>query len=653
MPRDSLARLIEAAGLETSYTGFDGQPQRADEQVLRELAEAILSRSASGAEVRPPPRYLVVRQGEPIADALHDCKDWLITDTGNSIVGSRDAGVPLSLPCGIYTVASAGTESRTRIIVAPQQAYQLPACASGRRIWLIAVQLYGIRSERNWGHGDFTDLADLVRLASESGAGGIGLNPLHALFPSQPSEPSPYSPSSRIFLNPLYIDVTAVPGYPAEEASTWEHEIPALRAAALVDYPRVAALKRRVLRLAFDRFQAAPSLAAAQDFAAFRAECGPQLRRFAIYEVLSDRFGTAWRQWPERWHHPDDSALADFAATAAAEIGFVEFQQWQAHRQLQACCALAESLHLPLGLYLDFAVGVHPDGFDIWDDPDAFLTEASVGAPPDMLNRAGQDWGLACFNPRILQERSYAPFRQAIRASMRFAGALRFDHVLGLNRLYLIPRDRDARNGAYLRFPVNELLAAMACDSVEQRCLVIGEDLGTVPEGLRDLLDHWGIWTYLILLFARTEEGGIQPPAEFPSRALTAFNTHDLPTFTGWWAGRDLEEMRAAGLTLGESAADREAAREALRQALAEAGVAADGAPDFAAIACLMAPSPSGVLAIAAEDLVGSVNQPNMPGTWKEYPNWRWRLPVTLEALRQHPGLLQVSENLRCRDSRR
>lgn len=656
MHRGLRSSLPEAAGLETTYTGFDGQPQRADEEVLHELAEAILSRSASGADAKPPPRYLVVRQGEPIADALRQegvVGNWLITDAGNNAVGSRDRGVPATLPCGIYAMASDNAEAEFRLIVAPEQAYQLPACADGRRIWLIAVQLYGIRSERNWGHGDFTDLANLIRLASEIGAGGIGLNPLHALFPSQPTEPSPYSPSSRIFLNPLYVDVTAVPGYPADEAPTWDHEITAVRAAALLDYPRVAALKRHALRLAFDRFQADPPAASVGDFAAFREECGPQLRRFAIYEVLCDRFGPAWRQWPERWRHPDENALTSFAATAAAEVGFVEFQQWQARRQLQCCRELAESLHLPLGLYLDFAVGIHPDGFDIWDDPDTFLTEASVGAPPDLLNRAGQDWGLACFNPRVLQERSYVPFREALRASMRFAGALRFDHVLGLNRLYLIPRGRDARNGAYLRFPVNELLAVMACESVERRCLVIGEDLGTVPEGLRDLLEHWGIWTYLILLFARTEDSGIQPPAEFPPRALAAFNTHDLPTFEGWWAERDLEEMRAAGLTLGESAADREQARQALGQALASAGIAAGEKPDFAAVAKLMAPSPSGVLAIAAEDVVGSANQPNMPGTWKEYPNWRWRLPVTLEALRQHPGLQAIAESLRCRDSRR
>ncbi len=652
MNTNSLSSLAGAAGLEMSYLGFDGQPQQADEQVLRELADGILARSGADA---PPPRYLVVRQGEPIAEALRAehgaLTDWRLTDATDRIVGSASEGVPSHLPCGIYAVAAAA-KAEIRVIVAPAEAYQLPVCAEGRRIWLIAAQLYGIRSERNWGHGDFTDLAGLLRLAAETGAGGIGLNPLHALFPSQPSEPSPYSPSSRIFLNPLYIDVTAAPGYPAEEARGWEHEILALRAAALVDYPRVAALKRRALRLAFDRFQAAPPSAATQDFAAFRAECGPRLRRFAVYEVLCDRFGTAWRQWPERWRRPDDSALTAFAATALADIGFVEFQQWLAHRQLQACQALAESLRLPLGLYLDFAVGIHPDGFDIWDDPDAFLTEASVGAPPDLLNRAGQDWGLACFNPRILQARAYAPFRQALQASMRFAGALRFDHVLGLNRLYLIPRGRDARHGAYLRFPVNELLAVMACESIDQRCLVIGEDLGTVPEGLRELLDHWGLWTYLILLFARTAEGDIQPPAEFPPRALAAFNTHDLPTFAGWWSGSDLEEMSAAGLAAGESDADRAAARQALCKALEETGLATDGEPDFAAVVRLMAPCPSGVLAIAAEDIVGSPNQPNMPGTWKEYPNWRWRLPVTLEALRQHPGLAAVSESLRCRDSR-
>lgn len=642
MTEDSVAALAEAAGLELSYTAFDGSVRQADEAVLRDLAADILP--PADKEPVTPPRYVILRQSDALTAAALGIGSlqWQIL-CGNEIVCDSETA-PRAPPPGIYTVRSQKPASEFRLVIAPSQAYQPPVGTGGRRIWLIAVQLYGIRSGRNWGHGDFSDLSDLLRLAASAGAGGVGVNPLHALFPSRPVEASPYSPSSRVFLNPLYIDVTAVPGFPEAEAATWQRELASLRATDLVDYPRVAALKRHALRLAYDRFQTHPPPEQAHDFAAFRESAGPELRRFAVYEVLCERLGTAWRDWPERWRHPDAGAIAALAASAPIDIGFVEFQQWQAHRQLEACRNLAKALQLPLGLYLDFAVGIHPDGFDVWNDPEAFLTEASVGAPPDLLNRGGQDWGLACFNPRTLQARGYEPFRHSLRAAMQFSGAMRFDHILGLNRLYLIPRGRDPRNGAYLRFPIRELLAVMAIESVRHECLVIGEDLGTVPEGLRDILDEWGIWTYLILLFERDEDGGIRPVQDFPARALTAFNTHDMATFAGWWAGEDLEEMRNAGLTLGETPEERETAREALRSALAAAGIRSGDRPDFAAVARLMARSPCGILAIGAEDLVGSSKQPNMPGTWKEYPNWRWRLPVAIEELPHQLGFRAIAD---------
>lgn len=645
----SIAALAEAAGLEPSYTAFDGEIRQAEESVLRELAAGILPSPTRGPAAAPP-RYVVLHQETPVnASALGvDAANWQIL-TGDAVIGSSEAP-RLPLPVGIHTMRSEDSSPArqlSRLIVAPQQAYQLPACMGGGRIWLIAIQLYGVRSERNWGHGDFTDLADLLKLAASAGAGGIGLNPLHALFPSRPNEPSPYSPSSRVFLNPLYIDVTAVPGYPETEAADWQLELTSLRATDLVDYVRVSALKRHALRLAYDRFLAQPAPEQAHDFSAFRDSCGTELRRFAVYEVLCERLGAGWRDWPERWRNPGPEAIAALAASAPVEVGFVEFQQWQAHRQLQACRDLARSLQLPLGLYLDFAVGIHPDGFDVWNDPEAFLAEASVGAPPDLLNRGGQDWGLACFNPRTLQARDYEPFRRSLQAAMRFSGAVRFDHILGLNRLYLIPRGNDPRRGAYLRFPIRELLAVMAIESMQHECLIIGEDLGTVPDGLRDILDEWGVWTYLILLFERTEDGAIRSVTEFPPRALAAFNTHDMPTYVGWWSGRDLDEMRKAGLPLGETAEDRETARKALKAALSEAHIRANDPPEFSAVARLMARSPSGVLAVAAEDLVGSANQANMPGTWKEYPNWRWRLPVTLEVLPQQPGFRAVVEAMK------
>ena len=314
---------------------------------------------------------------------------------------------------------------------------------------MLAVQLYGVRSRRNWGHGDFSDLAALLDIVADLGGAGIGLNPLHAQFYDRPGcSGSPYSPNSRLFLNPLYIDVEAIEEFDRAHAVGRSPDIARLRDAELVDYPAVATLKIAALRAAYRSFAANGSDERRADFAAYRAERGRPLECFAAFETLRQKHSGAWPEWPEEWRQPSDDALRRLRESHPDELGFHEFLQWNAERQLERCRDIARRRGLSIGLYLDTAVGVDAGGADAWMDQDVVLRGLSVGAPPDQFNPAGQDWGLTAYNPHGLVARRFEPFRQMLRAAMRHAGAVRIDHVLGLMRLYVIPHGLGPAKGA-------------------------------------------------------------------------------------------------------------------------------------------------------------------------------------------------------------
>jgi 4-alpha-glucanotransferase len=529
--------------------------------------------------------------------------------------------------------------------VAPERAYSPGWFTEGRRVWALGVQLYSVRSRRNWGCGDFTDLIALSELAASLGAAGVGLNPLHALFIDEPEQASPYSPNSRLFLNPLYIDVEAVPEFPGVRAAGRESDIARLRRTSMVDYSGVAAAKLAALRLAFANFRRNGSRERVDDFRTFRREQGRPLELFASFETLRASFGRVWPDWPAEWRHPNAGALRQMRRARREEFEFHEFTQWLADRQLRACRDKARALGLPLGLYLDVAVGVDPHGADAWSDQSAILTGATIGAPPDRLNTAGQRWALAAYNPRLLERQAFAPLRRTLAAAMRYAGAVRLDHVLGLNRLYVIPDG--ARSGTYVRYPLDAMLAVVAQESVSHECLVIGEDLGTVPENFRATVADRGIWSYRVMLFERASDGSFAPPARYPRSALVTFSTHDLPTFAGWCAGRDLQQKRALGMDPGETDEERAAALGALRAALAQRAGGKRHALSFPAVANYLAAAPSGILMISLEDALGVLEQPNLPGTTGEHPNWRRRLPATLEDLASDERLLALANVLR------
>ena len=621
-------------GIQTEFLDGQGHRHVTDAEALKIILDAL--------PVRKPYRFLkqavVIRSGRPARTELSHAATfplrWKIV-AGLRVIAvgethDRVIGWPADLPVGSYrlhlTDASSFTEEAPLIVASPS-AFD----GDFDRCWLLAVQLYGVRSARNWGIGDFTDLAGLIELAGHLGADGVGLNPLHALFDDRPADCSPYSPNSRLFLNALYIDVEKLPEFQRGIFATSSKDIARLRASDTVDYIGVAELKWRALRLAFEAFKAGANNARRQDFEKFRAERAPLLSRFACFEVLRHKFNKPWWEWPEEWRKPDDVKFARLrAGTDAAEIEFVEFVQWTADRQLQSCRDLAARRGMKVRLYLDVAVGVQADGFDAWNEQVAISRHLAVGAPPDSLNTSGQNWGLAGFNAAGLEIKSFEPYRDMLRASMRYAGAIRLDHVLGLKRLYLVPHGFAADNGVYVQMPFEALLAATALESVAHRCVVIGEDLGTVPEGFREQIADWGIWSYQVMMFERDDQGKFCDIDHYAPNALVTFNTHDLSTYAGWRSFSDLALKRSLGIDPGETDDARWHALALLTDVLRHHGI---DRHDLNAVVGFLARTRSRLLAISLEDLLGVIDQPNIPGTVNEHPNWRQRLPLAIDEI--------------------
>jgi 4-alpha-glucanotransferase len=625
----NLSAQARDLGILTEF--FDGQGHRhvTDEIALKIIVDAF--------PVRIPYRFVegpvVIRSGRAtrtrLSEAVRLPLRWEIS-SGPKVAarGESDQNIivwPQDLPVGSYRLKftdATSVDEEVPLLVAPARAFG----GDFDRGWLLAVQLYGVRSARNWGIGDFTDLAALIEFAGELGAEGVGLNPLHALFDDRPTDCSPYAPNSRLFLNPLYIDVEQIAEYRPGPATD---DLARLRSGAVVDYAGVAALKWRALRAAFEVFRAERDPARQRDFAHFRIESGTLLQRFACFEVLRHRFNTPWWEWPEEWRRLDQAACDRLrAGPEANQIEFVEYVQWTADRQLRSCKALADRLGMKVGLYLDVAVGVQSDGFDAWNEQAAISRLLAVGAPPDPLNTLGQNWGLAGFNAAGLELRAFKPFRDMLQASMRYAGAIRLDHVLGLKRLYLIPHGFPARKGAYVQMPQEALLAVIAQESVAHDCVVIGEDLGTVPPGFRDDMADWNIWSYKVMMFERDDDGRFFGLDHYASNALITFNTHDLSTYAGWRSFADLKLKRSLGIDPGESDEARWHALGMLDEVLRHHGI---DQHDLYSVVGFLARTPSRLLAVSLEDLLGVIDQPNIPGTVDEHPNWRQRLPVARE----------------------
>ncbi|MGE5131244.1 MAG: malto-oligosyltrehalose synthase [Sphingomonadaceae bacterium] len=673
--RDELERRCARLGIATGWHDIWGRHHAVPEASLAALAAEF----GDAPEDGPLPPVLALRAGDApwrigVRHALDAPLAWEIAleegglreGTGRVVDGALEIGV--ALPMGYHRLSVEGL-GETLVVAAPERCWRPAALDDGGRVWGLALQLYALRSERNWGMGDLSDLAALVEQWAPRGAGIFGLNPLHALYPHNPAHASPYSPSSRLLLNVLYLDVEAIEDCAeSEEAQRligspeFQARLAELRAAELVDYPGVAAAKFEALEIAYAHFRRAHlarSDARARAFREFRARGGEILQRHALYDALQEHFHRAdasvwgWQRWPEAYHDPAGDAVARFALAHAGRVEYFEYLQWQAEIQLSRVAWRCAELGLALGLYLDLAVSVDRAGSDAWAHRDCYALGASVGAPPDDFNLRGQDWGLPPLRPDRLRATGYELYRSALREAMSHAGALRIDHVMGLMRLFWIPPGGEPADGAYVHYAFEELLAILALESHRNRCLVIGEDLGTVPDQVRAALARTGVLSYRLLWFERDGAGEFKTPVDFPADALVAVSTHDLPTLAGWWKGEDLALRHRLKLypdegTYAAQRAARAEDRTRLARALERSGLLpADLEHGLAeAVHAYVAGAPARVMMVQLEDLLGVEEQANLPGTTDEHPNWRRKLPLALERVPEEPRAAALAARL-------
>lgn len=555
------------------------------------------------------------------------------------------------------------------VIVPPPQCY-FPR--SARRMWGITLQLATLRSSTNWGCGDFSDLRHVIQWAGEHGADTIGVNPLCA---GMPAVISPYSPSSRLFLDPLYLDITAIPEFQQSDIirrrvnrSPLRHALASLRDRDIVDYAAVRSIKRQVLESLYHVFctrHLDPRTLRARAFRQFVKSSGPLLQRFAIFQVLMDRFdGTPWSRWPSEYRHPKESMLDAFCAAHRKEVQFHQYLQWLCEEQLGSADEAARQAGVGLRLYHDLPVGIHPHGADAWMFQTQLAQGMSIGAPPDAFNLQGQNWGLVPFNPWQLRTHRHELFIETIRRTMRHGGVLRLDHVMGLFRLFWIPDQAANADGVYVRYPAEELLAIVALESMRARVMVVGEDLGTVTSQIRKRLRQRRMLSYRVLLFEHTPTGRVRQPSRFPDQALVAVTTHDLPTIRGFWSGRDIEIKARLGIypharALREARAQRDRERLALLEALHREGLLPPGysldtvpsvCPDdlCEALYRYVARTPSRLIIVTLEDLTGEHDAPNFPGIPVEaYPSWQLKLKRSLEQWMNDPVVSRMIHTVR------
>ena len=597
--------------------------------------------------------------------AVSDCPQLWHGDQPGGWVSRRRFELPLALPAGYHTLEAtlgAGPAGQCRLVIAPARCHEPPAITGGARLWGVAVQLYTLRSAQNWGIGDFGDLKTLVRWLAPRGAGFIGLNPLHALKPAAPAEASPYSASNRHFLNVLYIAVPDVLEYAVCAAAQrkvgarrFEARLEALRAADLVDYAGVAALKLEILQLLYDEFRnrhLSAGTPRAARFRSFLAAGGERLElhaRFdAIDKYLCDVRGCAsgWLNWPEEFRDPHGEAAMRFAAANPQRIGFFLYLQWLAQEQLGEAQRLARDLGMPIGLYGDYAVGASPSGSETWSDRAGYRLGAEIGAPPDPLALKGQGWGLPPQDPYTMLQSRLTGFSALIRANMQHYGAMRIDHVMSLFRLWWVPAGESPTAGAYVHYPFHLLFAIVALESERHGCLVVGEDLGVVPDEMRTAMPQYGLYHYKVMLFEK-DGARFRRPGEYLPAALATVTTHDLPTLRSYWSGEDIQLRERLKLYPDEAirariSAERTEDREALLDALRQAGLApslpAHGAEPFtaqlaAALHAYIARSTAALVSLQLEDLIGMTEPVNVPGTHAEYPNWQRKMSLGLEAI--------------------
>ena len=558
----------------------------------------------------------------------------------------------------------------TRLIACPDRAFFPEKLARNGRAAGVGFSLYGIRSGRNWGCGDFTDLESVVDwVARDTGASFIALNPLHSIPNRQPYNTSPYLPNCTFYKNPIYIDVERISDLHRSRLAEKllrcdriQREIRAVRDAEFVEYERVYRLKLVLLKAAFRVFlrELDQNGDRAQDFRRYVEQEDGLLDRYAVYCALDealhrkDRNVWLWQDWPAEYQDPDSAATRAFAREHRRLVLFYKYAQWQIEQQLQEVQRRAKERGLAIGLYHDLALATDRFGSDLWAHRRFYVAGCRVGAPPDDFAPNGQDWSFPPPNAAEHYKDGYRLFTESIRKNLRHGGALRIDHVMRFFRLFWIPDKLDASRGVYVRDRSSDLLRILALESVRNRVLIVGEDLGTVGDDVREALTRFGILSYRLFYFEKHRDGGFKAPDEYPQQALVSSSTHDLPTLAGFWENRDIEARRAAGVLGDDNAyrAQREgraAEKQKMLDLLHEAGLLPPWCPRDAAqvqhltgelhnaIVGFLAQTPAWLMVLGEEDLMKQTDQQNLPGTTAQYPNWRHKTRFTVEELLESP----------------
>ena len=605
--------------------------------------------------------------------------DTTITATDFPLLGNKDIGdvefqlyqvtLPTELAIGYHqlNLLEQGNDeplANMALIITPSACFTPKAMQEGKKLWGTSVQLYCLKSQNNWGIGDFSDLKSLLTKTAQSGGDFIGLNPIHALSPAQPNNASPYSPSSRKWLNILYTDIHAVPEFEHCKTlkdklatSDFQQQLSSLRATEWVDYENVTALKLSALRDLFATLNDGQSVnnLRLQALNKFVEEKGDSLKQQAAFDALQFKFlaeneqAWGWPVWPEGFQSFATPETQQWCLKNEAEILFWCYCQWLTETQLAEADELAKSLGMTLGIYRDLAVGVSKNSSEIWANHELYYENISIGAPPDILGPLGQSWGLPPLSPDKLYETGYQPFIELLQSNMSHCGALRIDHVMALLRLWWVPEGAPAGCGAYIYYNIYDMLNLLALESVRNQCLVIGEDLGTVPDGMDELLKEAGVYSYKVFFFEQAEDGGFLSPSHYIQQAMATLSTHDMPTIKGYWHCEDLYLGKSLGLypdpaVLEKLFRDRVECKQQILDSLHGHGslpenynrdantTGMDQVLNFALQKHLAAGSAS-LLSLQLEDFLEMDQPVNVPGTSDEYKNWQRKLSKNLDAI--------------------
>ncbi|ERB66848.1 4-alpha-glucanotransferase [Vibrio coralliilyticus OCN008] len=714
--QNALKQVAEMAKIVDSYVSAWGDEAKVDDETIRYLLASLgydttndetLLQSAEKKhkkDVLDP--ALVVRDGDPVevalnlgASARESEFSWrLDTEQGEVLEGylqsqivrdERKEGGPLvfALPSDLAWGYHKLTITRKRrkspyemtLIVTPRSCFKQGEIEGGKKMWGPSVQLYTLRTQHNWGIGDFGDLKQLVADIASRGGDFVGLNPIHSLFPANPEGASPYSPSSRRWLNIMYIDVSSVPEFAlsieAQQrvgSAEFQQRLQKARESHWVNYTEVADLKLSVLPLLFSEFKKRhldKNTERAQAFLAFVEEGGDSLMHQAAFDALhaslhaEDSNVWGWPVFPDEYRRFENTAVQKFIEQNHDQVHLYMYLQWVADIQINEAQALAEEKGMSVGLYRDLAVGVADSGAETWADDGNLVMDASIGAPPDILGPLGQNWGLPPLNPQVLQETSYDAYIKLLRANMKHCGALRIDHVLGLLRLWWIPKGENATKGAYIYYPVEDMLAILALESHRHQCSVIGEDLGTVPDEIVEILREAGVHSYKVFFFETSEEdGGFISPAHYAEQSMSALCTHDMPTLRGFWHCDDLKMGEELGLypdpeQLEGLFADRLECKQGILDSVAWHGYLPEGVGRDAqyvpmdsylaeALQLHVAAGSSTLLSVQLEDWLEMDKPVNIPGTVEEYPNWRRKLSMNLDEVFAQEGVNRIAHKL-------